>query len=69
MGIWRLNEPFHEKTCSRGFLTKSDTNSAVKPQKMARDLKFRIEEVEDETKTMALTSCTVSAGFLMTRFI
>ena len=29
-----------------GFTTRSDTNRAVQPLKMARDLKFRIEEVE-----------------------
>ena len=29
-----------------GFPTKSDTNRAVQPQKMVRDLKFRIYEVE-----------------------
>ena len=28
------------------FPTWSDTNRAVQPQKMARDLKFQIEEVE-----------------------
>ena len=27
-------------------LTRSDTNRAVQPQKMARGLKFRIQEVE-----------------------
>ena len=34
-------EPHHEKTCL-GFLTRSDTNRAVQPQKIARGLKFRI---------------------------
>ena len=29
-----------------GFLTRSDTKLTVQPQKMARDLKFQIEEVE-----------------------
>ena len=33
--------PRREKTCLRGF-----RNLAVKPQKMIRGLKFRIEEVE-----------------------
>ena len=28
------------------FLTRSDTNQAVKSQKMARSLKFRIKKVE-----------------------
>ena len=29
-----------------GGMTRSDTNRAVQSQKMVRDLKFRIEEVE-----------------------
>ena len=40
-------EPRSEKTGLRGFPTKSDTNRAVQPQKMARGLKFRIK-VEEE---------------------
>ena len=32
---------------SSGFPTRSDTNKAVQPQKMARSLKFRILEVEE----------------------
>ena len=39
-------EPRCEKNRSSGFPTKSDTNRAVQPQKMARGLKFRIEVVE-----------------------
>ena len=31
---------------SSGFPTRSDTNYAVQPHKMARGLKFRIKEVE-----------------------
>ena len=31
---------------SSGFPTRSDTNRAVQPQKMARSLKFRIKVVE-----------------------
>ena len=31
---------------SSGLPTRSDANGAVQPQKMARGLKFRIEEVE-----------------------
>ena len=31
---------------SSGFPTRSDTNRAVQPQKMARGLKFRIKKVE-----------------------
>ena len=39
------NEPRSEKTGLRGVRpgpTRSDTNQAVQPQKMARSLKFRI---------------------------
>ena len=36
----RINEPRREKPCLRGF-------PAVQPQKMVRDLKFRIKEVEE----------------------
>ena len=32
---------------SSGFPTRSDTNRAVQPQKMARGLKFRFKEVEE----------------------
>ena len=39
-------EPRCEKTGLRGFSTRSDTNRAVQLQKMARDFKFRILEVE-----------------------
>ena len=39
-------EPRSEKTGLRGFPTRSDTNQAVQPQKMARGLKFRIKVVE-----------------------
>ena len=35
-----------EKTCLWGFPTRSDTNLAVQPQKIARSLKFRIQKVE-----------------------
>ena len=38
-----------------GFPTRSDTNRAVQPQKMARGLKFRKYEVEAKTKV--LISC------------
>ena len=41
-----LFEPRCEKNRSSGFPTRSDTNKAVLPQKMARGLKFRIYEVE-----------------------
>ena len=35
-------EPPHEKTCLQGFLTRSDTNRVVQPEKMAGGLKFQI---------------------------
>ena len=42
---------------------------ALQPQKIARVLKFWIKEVEGlyylSSKTKALISCTVTAGFLM----
>ena len=44
---------------SPGFWTRSDTNQAVQPQKMARGLKFWIEKVEGlyyVAKAKALTS-------------
>ena len=37
-----INEPRCEKNGLSGFPTRSDTNRAVQPQKMARGLKFRI---------------------------
>ena len=39
-------EPHHQKTCHWGFMTSSDTNQAVQPQKMVRGLKFQVKEVE-----------------------
>ena len=41
-----LFELHHEKTMSSGFLTSSDTNKAIQPQRMVRGLKFWILEVE-----------------------
>ena len=41
-----IYEPEHEKKLSSGFLTRSDTNQTVQPQKMSRPLKFWIKEVE-----------------------
>ena len=35
-----------QENLSSGFLTRSDTNQAVQPQKIARDLKFQTWEVE-----------------------
>ena len=40
-----INKP-RQKNLSSGFQTRSDTNQAVQPQKMARDLKYRIWEEE-----------------------
>ena len=40
-----LSEPSRENLPS-GFSTRSDTNWAMQPQKMARGLKFWIKEVE-----------------------
>ena len=58
------------KGCPHGFLTRSDTNRAVHPQKTARSLKFWILKVEgfyylcNEKK--ALISCTVTARLICT---
>ena len=38
-----------QENLSLGFLTRSDTNRAVQPQKMAREAKFWIEEVRNCT--------------------
>ena len=51
-----------------GVPTRSDTNRAVQPQKMARDLKFRIKKVEGSyyllAKTNALISFAVTAKLI-----
>ena len=61
-----------------GFLTRSDTNPAVKPLNMSRCLKFRIYEEEDFYYSCSgyheadLRFCFLvckKAGFLMTSFI
>ena len=39
-------EPRSVKNRSSRFLTRSDTNWAVQPHKMARGLKFQIQELE-----------------------
>ena len=39
-------EPLHVKNTSSGFPTRSSSNSAVQPQKMARGLKFQNKEVD-----------------------
>ena len=46
-----------------GFLTRSDINRAVQPQKMARGLKFWIQELEGlyyVVKTKAIISCVLT---------
>ena len=67
-------EPRCEKTgLQSGCLTWSDANRAVQSQKIARGLKFCIDEEEDctssETKLISafLFSHIQKAGFLMTR--
>ena len=51
VGVYALMTLFEprccEKTDIRGVPTRSGTNQAVQPQKMARGLKFRIYEVEE----------------------
>ena len=42
-----------------GFPTRSDTNQALPPQKMASGLKFWILEVNYVAKTKALISCAL----------
>ena len=37
-----IHEPRHDKTCLCEFPTRTDTNRPAKPQKLARDLKFRL---------------------------
>ena len=37
-----LNEPRHDKMYLREFPTRPDTNRPAQPQKLARDLKFRL---------------------------
>ena len=53
---------------SSGFPTRSHTNRAVQPQKMARDLKFRFRKQRDCTirvaKTKSLISFAVTAKLI-----
>ena len=58
---------------SSGFPTRSDTNQAVQPQKMARGLEFRIEKEEElyyllshfaYAKTKTLISFAVTAKLI-----
>ena len=49
------------------FPTRSDTNQAVQPQKMARDSKFWFKEVEGlyyAAESKALISCAVIAQLI-----
>ena len=55
-----LFEPRCEKTGLRGFPTRSDTNRAVQPQKLAKGWKFRIYVA----KTKELISCAVTAQLI-----
>ena len=51
-----------------GFRTRSNSNWAVQPEKIARCLKFRIKKVERlfYLKTKALISCTISGQLILT---
>ena len=49
-----------------GFPTRSDTNQASPPQKMARGLKFWILEVNYVAKTKVLISFAVTAQLICT---
>ena len=40
-GMSQGYEPWHEKTCFSGFLTRSDTNSAIQQQKKISDFGSR----------------------------
>ena len=62
------------KKLSSGFPTRSNTNQAVQPQKMARCLKFLIKEVEglyylcsNNKGADQLADLRLKAGFLLTR--
>ena len=61
------NEPWHKKNCLWGF-RPGDTKLAIRPQKMVRGLKIRIQVVEDCTiyaaKTKALISCEVTVQLI-----
>ena len=54
---------------SSGFPMRSDTNQTVKPQKMARVLKYRINEEQwlhylcSETKALINCAVTLCPGF------
>ena len=44
--VLTLFEPCREKICFRFFSTRSDTNRALQPQKIARGLKFQSYQVK-----------------------
>ena len=57
-----IHEPRHEKNFFRGFRHKPGTPAprAVRPQKMARGLKFLTVEVEDFIIYLAKTNALIS---------
>ena len=44
--IWKQFESRHDKTCLREFPTWPDTNRPAQPQKLARVLKFQLQNLE-----------------------
>ena len=56
-------ESCHGKICLSEFLTRSDINWAVQPQKTARGLKFQVQEIA-VGKTEALISYVVTAQLI-----
>ena len=52
-----------KENLSSGFPTKSDTNRALQPLKMARGLKFQIQE-EGFTIYVAKTKALISSPFI-----
>ena len=59
----------HAKNLSLGFPTSFDTSQTVQPQKMARGLKFLVDEVEGLhylAKTETLISCAVTVQLICT---
>ena len=65
-------ETRREKPSLRGLPTYSDTNQALQPQKMDRDMQFGFRKKRDctiyEAKTKALISCAVT-GQLIFAFV
>ena len=67
--ITALYEPCHEKAYLQWFTTRSDANRAVQPNKMIRDLKVWISEVEGlyyihVVKTNALITAQLICAFV-----